>query len=187
MRTPTDPPSVPVVAVWPHHDRPADLVRELKYGRATTVVTELAEAMADRAPSADVLTWVPASPARRRRRGFDQGELLARAIARRLGIPVRRLLRRVDDDPQTARGRDGRLEGPSLVATGRRLRFRPHVLLVDDVCTTGATLRAAGAVLVERGAGAVTGLVATRAVGSPAGAPGPAGVYHRVTTSTTGG
>lgn len=187
MRTPTDPPSVPVVAVWPHHDHPADLVRELKYGRATTVVTELAEAMAARAPAADVLTWVPASPARRRRRGFDQGELLARAIARRLGIPARRLLRRVDHEPQTARSRDGRLQGPDFVATGRRLRFRPHVVLVDDVCTTGATLRAAGAVLEARGARTITGLVATRAIGAVADAPEPAGVYHRVTTTTTGG
>ena len=51
-----------LVAVWPHAGEAADRVRELKYGRATTVVTTLAEAMADHAPAADVVCWIPASP-----------------------------------------------------------------------------------------------------------------------------
>ncbi|MEQ8840602.1 MAG: hypothetical protein RIB98_06450 [Acidimicrobiales bacterium] len=157
-----------IVAVWAHDGHPADLVRELKYGRATTVVTELAEAMADAAPTADVVAWIPASPQRRRQRGFDQGELLARAIARRVGLPARRLLRRVDDLPQTARELEGRLLGPEFTAVGRRLRFGPRLLLVDDVATTGSTLRAGASVLCAAGAAEVVGLVATRAVGAPA-------------------
>lgn len=181
------PPLDGMVAVWPHEASAADLVRELKYGRATTVVTELAEAMAAVAPDSDLVTWVPASPARRRQRGFDQGELLARAIARRLGLPVRRLLRRSDDTPQTAREREGRLAGPEFSAAGRRLRFTPRLLLVDDVCTTGATLGSAAAVLRSRGAGAVHGLVATRATVHPKSAPWSAGVYHLATSQLLGG
>ncbi len=176
-----------LVAVWPHEGSAADLVCELKYGRATTVVTELAEAMAAVAPEADLVTWVPASPGRRRQRGFDQGELLARAIARRLGLPVRRLLRRVDDSPQTGRAREGRLSGPDFVANGRRVRFSRRLLLVDDVCTTGATLGSAAAVLRARGAGSVHGLVATRATTRPRSAPRAAEVYDQSTALLLGG
>lgn len=149
------------VAAWDHAGDAAQLVKDLKYGRATAVVTELADALAEIAPDADVVTWAPASPARRRRRGFDQSELLARAFARRQRLPARRLLRRVDDLAQTARDLEGRRSGPSLAAVGRRLRFKPTVILVDDVSTTGATLASAADVLRRRGAGSVIGLVVT--------------------------
>jgi len=152
-----------LISVWPHEGRAAELVCRLKYGRSTAVVSELAAAMAEVSPEVDVVTWVPASPSRRRQRGFDQGELLARALARRRRIRVRRLLRRSDDDPQTGRGLDGRMAGPDLVSCGPRLRSESRVLVVDDVSTTGTTLRCAASVLRSRGAGTVFGLAATRA------------------------
>ena len=155
-----------LISVWPHAGHAAELVCKLKYGRATAAVTELAEAMADVAPEADLVTWVPASPSRRRQRGFDQGELLARAMARRRRIRVRRLLRRSDDAPQTGRDRDGRVAGPSLAPCGPALARGPTVLVVDDVSTTGTTLRCAAALLRSKGAGKVYGLVATRALSS---------------------
>ena len=160
------------VAAWPHHGRAAELVRELKYGRATAVVSELADRLAAISPTADLVTWVPASPARRRQRGFDQSELLARAVARRRRLPARRLLRRTDDAPQTARDVAGRLRGPSLIGVGRRLRLRPTVIVVDDVSTTGASLAAAAGVVRARGAGTIVGLVVTVA-------PSDSAVRHR--------
>ncbi len=172
-----------VVAVWRHHGRAAALVRELKYGRATGVVSELADGMAAVAPAADMVTWVPASPSRRRDRGFDQCELLARALARRLCRPVRPVLRRTDDEAQTSRDRSGRAAGPSMAARGRRLRSSPRVLLIDDVTTTGVTLRVAADVLRRRGAASVVALVATRASPLRAGTYDPAldtgGFYDR--------
>lgn len=156
------------VAAWSHRGRPAELVRDLKYGRATAVVSELAERLATIAPEADLVTWAPASASRRRRRGFDQSELLARAFARRRHLPVRRLLRRADDTAQTSRDLAGRRAGPSLSPAGRRLRPRQTVLVVDDVTTTGATLSTAAEVLRSRGAGSVIGLVVTAV--DPAGA-----------------
>ena len=149
-------------AGWCHEGAAAELVRALKYGRVTAAVTPMADRMASVAPSAqaaDLVTWVPCSPTRRRDRGFDPAELLARALARRLRLRAHRLLRRLDDEPQTARTHQGRLAGPRLAVRSGRLAG--VVLVVDDVCTTGSTLRVAAEVLLGGGAAAVVAAVAT--------------------------
>ena len=149
---------------WCHEGGAAELVRALKYGRITAAVTPIADRMASAIPAAqaaDVVTWVPCSPTRRTERGFDPAELLARAVARRLRLRARRTLRRLDDEPQTARSRQGRLAGPRLVV--QRGRVRGLVLVVDDVCTTGSTLRVAAVALRAGGASAVVAAVATMA------------------------
>ena len=153
---------------WCHEGGAADLVRALKYRRVTAAVTPIADGMASAAgaaQAADVVTWVPCSPTRRTERGFDPAELLARALARRLRLRARRLLRRLDDEPQTGpepRGSSGR---PRLVAP--RGRVPGSVLVVDDVCTTGSTLRVAAAALRAAGATEVVAAVATVAPASP--------------------
>lgn len=109
-----------------------------------------------------VVTWAPTSPERRRRRGFDQAELLAQALARRWGRPCRPLLRREPGPPQAGRSRIERRAHPGFAA----LRPVPRrVLLVDDVATTGATLTAAARALRRAGAAEVTAVVAARASG----------------------
>jgi competence protein ComFC len=169
---------------WPHAGGPADTVRLLKYRRRSAEVTVLADRMAllvpvtDLEASIDVVTWCPAHASNRRQRHFDQSELLARAVAHRIGRPCRRLLRRNRGVPQSTLDRAGRLHGPLLMAVGAPLRGRPRILLIDDVVTTGATLRTAAVVLRARGAGAVHAVVATRAVPRrarwPASDDGPA-------------
>ena len=155
-------------AGWCHEGGAAELVRSLKYGRVTAAVTPIADRMASvmpAAPVADLVTWVPCSPTRRRERGFDPAELLARAFARRLRLRARPSLCRLDDEPQTARTREGRLAGPKLVV--RRGRLHGLVLVVDDVCTTGSTLRVAATALRAGGAVAVVAAVATVAPAAP--------------------
>ena len=155
-------------AGWCHEGAAAGLVRALKYGRETAAVTPIADRMASAAAAgrdADLVTWVPCSPTRRSERGFDPAELLARALARRLGLRARPCLRRLDDEPQTSRSLSGRLEGPRM--TVRRGRLDGQILVVDDVCTTGSTLRVAATALRDGGASAVVAAVATVAPAAP--------------------
>jgi predicted amidophosphoribosyltransferase len=98
----------------------------------------------------DVVTYVPAG-ARADRRGFDPARLLAKATARELGRPVRKLLVRVADGPRQA---DVPLNERRANVRGR-FAARPitgSVLLVDDVFTTGATAEACAIALRDAGA-----------------------------------
>ena len=140
-----------------------ELVARLKYRNARCVVPWLASGMAALASrrEADVVTWVPTTAERRRDRGFDQGRVLAAAVARRLRLPCRPLLRRMAGPPQTGRSRAERLAGPELRRRGRR-PVPDRVIVVDDVVTTGATLAVAARVLRASGAEEVHAVVAAR-------------------------
>jgi predicted amidophosphoribosyltransferase len=137
------------------------LLAALKYRNRRDVLTWLADGMAlllDPPPGA-VVTWAPTTSLRRRARGFDQAELLARAVARRWDAPVRPLLRRRRGPSQTGRSAADRHRHPGFVVLGRP---PARVVVVDDVSTTGATLAAAGRCLGAAGATEVIGLVAAR-------------------------
>lgn len=121
------------------------------YGRALAMQL-LTENMAD----FDLLTWVPVSPLRRLRRGYDQVELLAKAVGRELGVTPVRLLKKIRHNrPQsgiadTAKRRANVL-GAYRVTDPQRIRDK-RVLLLDDVITTGATASECARVLLTCGA-----------------------------------
>ena len=138
-----------------------ELVARLKYRNARSSLAFLARGMAAIAPGpVDLVTWAPTTPARLRGRGFDQARLLARAVARRRGLPCRSVLRRRAGPAQTGRDAAARRAGPTFEVSrpvaGRR------VLLVDDVVTTGATAAAAARALKEAGAAEVSVVAAAR-------------------------
>lgn len=151
-----------VVAAIPFAGRGRDVLLGFKYGNRRQLAHHFAGLLVNRLISAgfepsdfDVVTWAPTSPKRRHRRGFDQAEVVARRVAAQLGLPCRHLLER--DDPggaQTGRDRIERLHGPVFRASpnvgGRR------VLVIDDVVTTGSTLRSADSALRRAGARHVT-------------------------------
>ena len=133
----------------------------LKYRNDRRVVGVLAKQLAasirqDGADSSvevakfDLVTWAPTSARRQRKRGYDQSELLAKAVALELGLKCRRMLYRDRSGPQTGRNRQQRLDGPIFRA--RPLRNPARILVIDDVVTTGSTLRAAAHALELAGA-----------------------------------
>jgi competence protein ComFC len=108
-----------------------------------------------------VITYVPLHTDKRVERGFNQSELLARVIGRRLGLPVLTLLRREKDHAsQSRRNREERLlalKGAFQIAEEgceKCIRDRT-ILIVDDVYTTGATLRECAKPLLASGASRV--------------------------------
>jgi predicted amidophosphoribosyltransferase len=140
-----------------------ELVARAKYHNLRAVVPWLATHMVDTAAArgltADAVTWAPTTGARRRARGFDPAELLARAVARGLRLRCAALLLRRPGPPQTGLAAADRRVGPRFEP---RRRAPPSVLLVDDVATTGATLSAAAAALRDGCAQRVVALVAAR-------------------------
>jgi predicted amidophosphoribosyltransferase len=138
-----------------------ELIARVKYRRQHAATAWLAGAMAPLVgpPLPSLVTWVPTTRARRRERGFDHAELLAKAVAGRLRRTMVPLLRRGPGGPQTGRDAAARRAGPVLVARARV----PHaILVVDDVATTGASLAAAARALRAAGADRVVALTAAR-------------------------
>ncbi|MBE3559509.1 MAG: ComF family protein [Ktedonobacteraceae bacterium] len=147
-------------------------IHALKYHGYTRLARPLGHllALAYRryAMQADLITPVPLHQERLRRRGYNQAQLLAEVCAAELNLPLQPLLVRTRATPpqvhlniserrRNVAGAFYRL--PSLspeTISGRR------ILLIDDVCTTGATLGACAAPLFAAGASAVWGLVLAR-------------------------
>jgi ComF family protein len=115
---------------------------------------------------AAALVPVPLSRARRRERGYNQAELIARGVARETGIPIRLgILKRIRErPPQAGLSRSARRKNVTGVYRAKLPpRLRGEVLLlVDDVLTTGATAEAASRALLAAGAGAVDVLTLAR-------------------------
>ena len=149
------------------HSGPARaLVNALKFGGALSLADLMAAQLAAGAPpwlaAGGPLVPVPAHPARVRRRGFDQAQLLARALARRTGLGVAPCLRR--GGPAVRQLGASR---PRRVAAGRievaTCGPVPELAtLVDDVHTTGATLDACARALRCGGAREVCALTYSR-------------------------
>lgn len=126
----------------------------------------------------DVVTWVPVSGKRLRQRGYDQSELLARGACRLWGTRPQRLLKKsLDNAVQSSlrepAARRANVLGVYQLRHGVDIAGR-RVLLVDDICTTGATLTECVRVLREAGAAEVVCVVLARTrerSGAKAGSP----------------
>ena len=102
---------------------------------------------------ASAVTFVPASATAYRNRGFDHAELLAHEVAGELGLPCVGMLQRPKSRDQRRLSRTARLANLEGSMSALSEAGIPHtVIVVDDVCTTGATLSAAADALKKAGA-----------------------------------
>jgi ComF family protein len=139
-----------------------EIVHTLKYSGYTRVVERLAAPLMlgvlDPADRFDIVVPVPLHRSRLRRRGFNQAEILARGVARKINAPVSgtlQVVRRTRDQVElSAAGRRSNVAG----AFRARDRIRGRVLLIDDVFTTGATMSACAESLLGAGADEVHAL-----------------------------
>jgi competence protein ComFC len=165
----------------------ASAILMLKYGQITPLGPWFAGHLAGlprRDPTAflvDVVVPVPLHPSRLRERGYNQAELIARPLARCLGIPFRAFLLvrtrpRPDKIRLTRRERWETVRGAYATSQGAQVD-KLRVLLIDDVFTTGATLDACSRALRAAGATRVVGLTVARALSPPAAAD--AGAWMR--------
>jgi len=160
------------------------LVHALKYGGWSSLAEPMGLRMArmirdEPAKPGIMVVPVPTTVARKRRRGYNQAELLAGIIARVLGFPM------VDGLVRTGKGatqvslhpqqRRANVENAFSVPPEWRDRMEgAEVLLVDDVLTTGATAGAAAQALHEAGADRVSLAAFARALPFSTGSPGQA-------------
>ena len=151
-----------------------ELIHRFKYGNRVHLcqplglVTAAALARFCREAAPDLIVPVPLHRKRLRQRGFNQSQLVGKVLEKQWRIPQEiGNLRRVRwTEPQTsldARDRVGNVRGAFAVKDARRLEGK-RVLLVDDVLTTGSTMRACAESLREAGATAIFAVTVARGV-----------------------
>lgn len=144
-----------------YRDAVPEAVRLYKFGRVRALARPFGALMArhldgclERRP--DLICWAPLSGRRLRERGFDQAELLAREVGRRLSVPVGPALEKTRHTaPQSGledlSARRDNVRGAYALLPGADLAGK-RVALVDDVVTSGSTLSACAALLRQGGA-----------------------------------
>ena len=138
-----------------------DIIHNIKYYGARKLALSMGKMIGEhlvdsgRFDSVDLLVPVPLHPRRERHRGYNQSELLCRGIAKVMQRPVStgNLIRTVNTESQTHKSPDERKENVKGVFRVRKPeKYRQkHILLVDDVVTTGSTTAACCDALREAG------------------------------------
>ena len=149
-----------------------DLIHRFKYGRQFYLRRVLAQTLVEgmqvariQSDPVDGLVPVPLHPTRLRERGFNQAEALAETLAKRAELPMMRCLeRRRYTDTQTRFDRVERMQNLRKAFAMRKNTkvSGKHLLLLDDVMTTGSTLHECALVLREAGAASVRAITVAR-------------------------
>lgn len=157
----TPPPWTKAVAPFIYSQPLARVIDGLKFGNGLmqarvlgALLTPHVKARYVDEPLPDALVPLPLTRKRRRRRGFNQADLLANVVGRSLVLPSERrwLVRVKDAAPQRTLPRAARLRNVRGVFKARQRPVPPRLALIDDVTTTGATVRAATQAMLDGGA-----------------------------------
>ncbi len=145
-----------------------DAVVQFKYHGLKAAANEMADLLAPIMDQhhVDILVPVPLHPGRQKERGYNQTEVIGRLLSLRAGIEVvPQAVRRVRPTPPQAGLADRAqrvLNVAGAFSADASLVHDKRVLLLDDVCTTGATLNECARVLQAAGAASVSGLTLAR-------------------------
>lgn len=107
-----------------------------------------------------VVTWVPTAPAHTRQRGFDHAARLARVFAVLRGLPCQSLLIRQRGGSQHELGKKAREAAAAHAFRLKQAPHQPQILLIDDILTTGATMKACVGLLRAAGTDVSVAVVA---------------------------
>jgi ComF family protein len=152
-----------------HYSFPIDVaIKALKFKRRLYYAPALAELLATARPllpgDIDAVLPVPLHWRRKALRGFNQAMELAQPLARSLSLPLLRNVRRTRATPfQSGLDAAERTRNLRCAFVLRRACKRAHILIVDDVITTGATTRALAKLLLASGVTKVSVLAVARA------------------------
>lgn len=125
-------------------------------GYAKVYAPAVAEVIRAEIAAFDVLTWVPISRKRMRKRGYDQAQLLAKEVGKLIGVrPLRTLKKIRHTPPQSQTGgaekRKANIAGAYAAVHPERFAGK-RVLILDDILTTGATVSECARILGRAGA-----------------------------------
>lgn len=152
--------------LWRYGGQVKPMIYRLKYANDRTMAGFMAGGLSEHfdLSAYDVVTAVPSDGKALRQRGYNQAELLGRAVAKQATLPYRPSLLRVQHTSQTHLRRSQRLEAvkDNFVCHRPQDVAGKRVLIVDDVMTTGATMNECARVLKAAGAKQVWGLVVAK-------------------------
>ena len=146
--------SIPFVAkwtsLWYYRNNVIQSIHRFKFYNDRSYANAYARLLAmklldtDFVEGCDFITWVPVSRLRKFTRGYDQSELLAKALARELGCEAVRSLRKIRNTPPQSGSRSVSSRKANVLgvyrAVNREKLAGKQILLIDDVLTTGATV-----------------------------------------------
>lgn len=143
------------------------LLRMLKYERAQGVAPTLAKVIAPVVKDADkfdFVTAIPATSGRYRQRGYNQAKLIGKSLARDLKLPFHEVLGRFGNARQVGTDRRNRIKQAeyTMYCSKTSAVYGGRILVIDDVVTTGATMKEAARTLKLAGAKYVWGAASAK-------------------------
>ncbi len=156
---------LPVLASLSYGEGFRKTLHRFKFREEWGLSTALGQMMGETARSFSkdfsLVTCVPMSAQKLRRRGYNQSALLGKAVAKELGLPFRYALEQArETDTQHRLTRPQRADNVRDAYSGKAIASGKDILLVDDIVTTGATLLSCARALYQAGAKSVCGLCA---------------------------
>jgi len=160
---------VEVISIWEYEGVIKKLIHQIKYQGLTDAITELVERVFElwemNIPEDTYITYVPMEKKKEKKRGFNQAELIAEELGKILGKKVVPLLRKVRETrSQTELNEEERLINVKNAFSAISKVLPDNVLLVDDIWTTGATMKECSKVLKKAGVKNIFGFTLARTI-----------------------